>query len=195
MASLEAKSSGVNYDLDNEKHQIHNPSDADTNTRESKEAYDGKGADDVSVQKGYTFDSASDSVEQVFDTESIDPVLAKKMELVNKAIDDIGMTSFHWKMFCLNGFGYAVDSVRYLKLPDPSAHVNIRLSSYSSSASPLPIPLCSGSMGVQAPRSLVFRWPRRLASLWAPAYGASLPTSSAASLHSTLASSPAQYLF
>jgi hypothetical protein len=35
------------------------------------------------------------------------------MALVNKAIDDIGMTSLQWKMFFLNGFGYAVDSVRF----------------------------------------------------------------------------------
>ncbi|KAF2103593.1 MFS general substrate transporter [Rhizodiscina lignyota] len=33
------------------------------------------------------------------------------MALVNKAIDDIGMTNFQWKLFFLNGFGYAVDSL------------------------------------------------------------------------------------
>lgn len=119
MASLNAKPSGINSDLDNEKHQIHSPSVADTDSNESKEAYDRKGADVLSVHNGYTSDSASDPVEGVFDTETIDPVLAKKMELVNKAIDDIGMTSFHWKMFCLNGFGYAVDSVRYRKTVNP----------------------------------------------------------------------------
>ncbi|KAH8690477.1 major facilitator superfamily domain-containing protein [Talaromyces proteolyticus] len=33
------------------------------------------------------------------------------MTLVNAAIDRIGMTSFQWKLFFLNGFGYAVDSL------------------------------------------------------------------------------------
>jgi hypothetical protein len=56
-------------------------------------------------------DTSSGSVKDVFDAEVIDPVLSKKMALVNKAIDEIGMTSFQWKMFFLNGFGYAVDSV------------------------------------------------------------------------------------
>lgn len=56
-------------------------------------------------------DISSDSAENVFEVKDYDPVLAKKMALVNKAIDEIGMTSFQWKMFYLNGFGYAVDSV------------------------------------------------------------------------------------
>ncbi|KAL4871690.1 hypothetical protein BDV12DRAFT_205993 [Aspergillus spectabilis] len=42
---------------------------------------------------------------------AVDSVLAKKMELVNGAIDEIGMTPFQWKLFFLNGFGYAVDSL------------------------------------------------------------------------------------
>ena len=48
---------------------------------------------------------------EVFDATKIDPVLAKKMALVNEAIEEIGMTPFQWKLFFLNGFGYAVDSV------------------------------------------------------------------------------------
>jgi hypothetical protein len=42
---------------------------------------------------------------------AVDEVLARKMALVNGAIDEIGMTPFQWKLFFLNGFGYAVDSV------------------------------------------------------------------------------------
>lgn len=33
------------------------------------------------------------------------------MALANSALDEIGMTGFQWKLFYLNGFGYAVDSV------------------------------------------------------------------------------------
>lgn len=43
--------------------------------------------------------------------EDVDPVLNKKMHLVNNAIDEIGMTGYQWKLFVLNGFGYAVDSL------------------------------------------------------------------------------------
>ncbi|KAJ5115681.1 hypothetical protein N7456_000029 [Penicillium angulare] len=43
--------------------------------------------------------------------ENVDQVLAAKMVLVNDAIDEIGFTPTHWKLFCLNGFGYAVDSL------------------------------------------------------------------------------------
>ncbi|KAL4814288.1 major facilitator superfamily domain-containing protein [Aspergillus spinulosporus] len=42
---------------------------------------------------------------------TVDEVLAKKMASVNRAIDEIGMTPFQWKLFFLNGFGYAVDSL------------------------------------------------------------------------------------
>ena len=50
---------------------------------------------------------------EVYEIAAIDPVLAKKMAAVNNAIDEIGLTGYHWKLFCLNGFGYAVDSVSH----------------------------------------------------------------------------------
>ncbi|KAL4862502.1 hypothetical protein BDV12DRAFT_178751 [Aspergillus spectabilis] len=43
--------------------------------------------------------------------EDLDAVLTAKMALVNDAIDEIGFTPHQWKLFCLNGFGYAVDSL------------------------------------------------------------------------------------
>lgn len=55
--------------------------------------------------------------EDVFDSSVFDPVLARKLSLINTAIDKIGMTPFQWKLFFLNGFGYTVDSVRDLCLP------------------------------------------------------------------------------
>ncbi|KAI9046792.1 hypothetical protein LZ554_009527 [Drepanopeziza brunnea f. sp. 'monogermtubi'] len=42
--------------------------------------------------------------------QDVDPVLTAKMRIVNDAIDEIGWTPYHWKLFVLNGFGYAVDS-------------------------------------------------------------------------------------
>lgn len=47
-------------------------------------------------------------------SEHTDPVLDAKMHLVNNAIDEIGFTPYHWKLFVLNGFGYAVDSLLLL---------------------------------------------------------------------------------
>ena len=56
-------------------------------------------------------ESSVDLQKEVFDATEIDPVLARKMALINSAIEEIGMTPFQWKLFFLNGFGYAVDSV------------------------------------------------------------------------------------
>jgi hypothetical protein len=61
--------------------------------------------------KGSDAGSSSNSVKEIIDLTQIDPVLAKKLAIVNQGIDDIGMTSYHWQLFALNGFGYAVDSV------------------------------------------------------------------------------------
>ena len=67
------------------------------------------------VDNGVTLsDRDEDSInlqKEIYDTSAIDPVLAKKMALTNNALDQIGMTPWQWKLFCLNGFGYAVDSV------------------------------------------------------------------------------------
>ena len=52
--------------------------------------------------------------EDILGQESTDPVLNAKMHLVNDAIDEIGMTGYQWKLFVLNGFGYAVDSLMLL---------------------------------------------------------------------------------
>ncbi|KAI7341454.1 MFS general substrate transporter [Hortaea werneckii] len=56
-------------------------------------------SDEISLQKG-----------DLLGQESTNPVLNAKMHLVNNAIDEIGMTPYTWRLFCLNGFGYAVDS-------------------------------------------------------------------------------------
>lgn len=39
-----------------------------------------------------------------------DSALQKKMFLLNNALDDIGFTWFHVKLFCIAGFGYSADS-------------------------------------------------------------------------------------
>ncbi|KAK4163706.1 major facilitator superfamily domain-containing protein [Cladorrhinum sp. PSN259] len=49
--------------------------------------------------------------EDVLGRGGLDPALDGKMGLVNDAIDEIGWTEYHTKLFFLNGFGYAVDSL------------------------------------------------------------------------------------
>ncbi|QDS76817.1 hypothetical protein FKW77_002728 [Venturia effusa] len=56
-------------------------------------------------------DAASIGKGDVLSLEHTDPVLNAKMHLVNNAIDEIGFTPYHGKLFCLNGFGYATDSL------------------------------------------------------------------------------------
>lgn len=101
------------------------PSDSDeNNTLEGKYAYAEKNLHNKTVTaanegKGVHHDAeyaASDyesltATDAVIDVKQFDPVLARKMALVNAAIDEIGMSSFQWKLLLLNGFGYAVDSV------------------------------------------------------------------------------------
>uniref|UniRef100_A0A0D2XL90 Major facilitator superfamily (MFS) profile domain-containing protein n=1 Tax=Fusarium oxysporum (strain Fo5176) TaxID=660025 RepID=A0A0D2XL90_FUSOF len=48
---------------------------------------------------------------QIFSLREIDPVLDAKMRLINKTMDEIGWTNMHLKLFFLNGFGYAADSL------------------------------------------------------------------------------------
>lgn len=43
-----------------------------------------------------------------------DEVLSRKVALVNAALNEIGFTRYHYKLFCLNGMGYAVDSLLFL---------------------------------------------------------------------------------
>ncbi|KAF4471760.1 major facilitator superfamily transporter [Fusarium albosuccineum] len=64
-----------------------------------------------------------------------DEVLALKTHLVNDANDKLVWTTFHWKLFFLNGFGYAVDSLltmvqgvtgpqAFLELATASSYIN-----------------------------------------------------------------------
>ncbi|KAH8747632.1 membrane transporter [Diaporthe sp. PMI_573] len=48
---------------------------------------------------------------EIFSLANSDPALGQKIELLNNAIDEIGFTGYHAKLFCLNGFGYAADSL------------------------------------------------------------------------------------
>ncbi|CAN6667796.1 hypothetical protein TRVA0_039S01420 [Trichomonascus vanleenenianus] len=53
-----------------------------------------------------------------------DDVLTRKMFLVNEALNEIGFTPYHFKLFCLNGMGYAADSLLTLMHSVVQAQVN-----------------------------------------------------------------------
>lgn len=92
-------------------------------------------------------DREEDSIDlhkEIYDSSAVDPVLAKKMALVNNAIDEVGMTKLQWKLFFLNGFGYAVDSVSSCQAssPSPARKLIWRLSA-ASYCLPIDLAACS----------------------------------------------------
>lgn len=63
------------------------------------------------VERGSDDDHSSLGKGDILQQEHVDPVLNAKMHLINNAIDEIGFTRYQIKLFILNGFGYAVDSL------------------------------------------------------------------------------------
>ncbi|KAF5712625.1 synaptic vesicle transporter SV2 [Fusarium mundagurra] len=73
-----------------------------------------KKSQDVEEQNGPnygTIDVKVGTQQDLLDLQDLDPAFNQKMRLVNDAIDEIGWTPYHLKLFFLNGFGYAVDSM------------------------------------------------------------------------------------
>ncbi|KAK6081473.1 membrane transporter (hexose transporter) [Seiridium cupressi] len=65
-------------------------------------------SNDDGISQGHVAQAGS---QDILALQDLDPALNMKMHLVNNAIDEIGWTPYHWKLFVLNGFGYAVDSL------------------------------------------------------------------------------------
>ncbi|KAF2867080.1 membrane transporter [Massariosphaeria phaeospora] len=63
------------------------------------------------AERGHDDDALSFGKGDILQLEHTDPVLNAKMHLINNAIDEIGFTGYQGKLFVLNGFGYAVDSL------------------------------------------------------------------------------------
>jgi hypothetical protein len=63
--------------------------------------------DPVMLDHGVIYDGRSAALHQrdILQLEGVDPVKEAKMHLVNNAIDKIGFTPYHAKLFVLNGFG------------------------------------------------------------------------------------------
>ncbi len=56
-------------------------------------------------------DKGSNKAKEIIDLSTIDPTLQKEIHLLNSAIDEMGLNSYTWRLFMLNWFGYAVDSL------------------------------------------------------------------------------------
>lgn len=68
------------------------------------DSYDNGSSNDASSnEKG-------DSDDDLTIVEGGDYVLSRKVHLINNALDEIGFTWYHAKLFCIAGFGYSVDS-------------------------------------------------------------------------------------
>jgi MFS family permease len=91
----------------------------DSKTDNHPPAYDGPAKDPAHAEEGLDKNhdvlasSAAASLKglDVLALNDLDPAMDMKMHLVNNAIDEIGWTNYHLKLFFLNGFGYAVDSM------------------------------------------------------------------------------------
>ena len=70
-----------------------------------------------------------------------DKVLALKMHHVNNAIDEIGFTTYQFKLFFLNGFGYAVDSLLILLNALTQPQVALQYQPYVSKAQTMAVGL------------------------------------------------------
>lgn len=66
---------------------------------------DKKDLETSTQQQVFDDDVSSLQKSDILSREHVDPALNAKMHLVNNAIDEIGFTPYHWKLFCLNGFG------------------------------------------------------------------------------------------
>ena len=73
----------------------------------SDEKYVNAEADKFPIEESSS--KGSTSVEEYTDMEADDGLL-KKMNLVNNAVEEIGLTWYHLKLFFLAGFGYSADS-------------------------------------------------------------------------------------
>lgn len=73
-----------------------------------------------SIRTTSSLSSASD----LMDYESADIALSKKLKYINNAIDEIGFTPYHLKLFFLNGMGYATDSQLFLVESSVRTYIN-----------------------------------------------------------------------
>ncbi|OAL53985.1 membrane transporter [Pyrenochaeta sp. DS3sAY3a] len=65
---------------------------------------------------------------EIIACDAINPTVAAKMVLVNEAINQLGFTGYHWKLFFLNGFGYAVDSLLAFLMSIAAGQVDLEFS-------------------------------------------------------------------
>ncbi|ODV96013.1 hypothetical protein PACTADRAFT_56605 [Pachysolen tannophilus NRRL Y-2460] len=94
-------------------------------------------------------DQSSESLNEkdMLGLEGDDYVLAKKMSLVNDALDEIGFTPYHLKLFFLNGMGYSTDSQLTMLQSTVDTYINYQFKQgFSSSTVSLYVGLLVGAI-------------------------------------------------
>ncbi|KAI3405125.2 hypothetical protein KGF56_002081 [Candida oxycetoniae] len=85
--------------------------DDDDDTKEKRVVEtEGKCYDETYIQNEKFLDDTISSDFDMVELEANDEILHKKMKLINDAIDEIGFTPYHLKLFFLNGMGYWTDT-------------------------------------------------------------------------------------
>ncbi|KAF2131830.1 membrane transporter [Dothidotthia symphoricarpi CBS 119687] len=134
---------------------------------------------DVEHEAG-SMHAASIEKGDILSLEHTDPVLNAKMHLVNNAIDEIGFTRHQWKLFILNGFGYAVDSLILLiqSVINRQAQLEFRPSYNNGLVIAAYVGMLAGALfwGLGADiigRKIAFNWSLLICSVFAIVAGAS----------------------
>lgn len=76
-------------------------------TKDTKEVFPSKHEGQIGLPavESSEYDDHSIHKRDLLSLEHTDPALNAKMNLINDAIDEIGFTPYHAKLFVLNGFG------------------------------------------------------------------------------------------
>jgi MFS family permease len=90
--------------------ELYEKADADSLVQSRTVTLNANQNDDSSSDFDLVEKGESDYSNDLTAVEFGDLVLQRKIHLVNDAIDEIGFTWFHVKLFCIAGFGYSVDS-------------------------------------------------------------------------------------
>ncbi|WLF81262.1 hypothetical protein PVL30_005059 [Lodderomyces elongisporus] len=87
-----------------------NDNDNDNDEKNNLEPLNFEGGKQEFIQSEKYVDDTTSSEFDMIELEANDAILHHKMKLINDAIDEIGFTPYHLKLFFLNGMGYWTDT-------------------------------------------------------------------------------------
>ncbi|CUM64880.1 uncharacterized protein PRCAT00002496001 [Priceomyces carsonii] len=125
-----------------------------------------------SIQEPFLKSSDAFNKKDLIEVENGNEILSKKMFLINNAIDEIGFTWYHAKLFCISGFGYSADSQLEMIQSSVSLYVNYQFGrSFPVATEIFYVGLLFGSLfwglgGDIIGRKIAFNWSLFLAALF-----------------------------